>query len=85
MHAGRVLTPIEQPPSGLLHSLYGGIDALDGAVRKVDAEVLPATLLTDPLAFVIGRREVQREGVAAVRGPEEHDRSVSETSSMPNT
>ena len=59
--------------SGLLHSLNGSVDPFGRAVRKVDAEVLPSTLLPDSLAFVLGRREMQRERVATVGSPEEHD------------
>ena len=77
-HAWRVFASREQLPSGLIHPLQRRVDALGGTVRKVNAEVLPSSLLTDSLAFAIGRGEMQRERVAAVGRPKKHHRPIPE-------
>jgi F420H(2)-dependent quinone reductase len=65
----------EQSTSGLLHSLNRGVDASSEAIGKVDAEVFPPTVLTDPLTLFIGCCEMQPEsGAARPRRPGEHGR-----------
>ena len=44
----------------------------------MDAEVFPATLLAEPGSLVVGRGQVEREGVTTVRSSEKDDGSVAE-------
>ena len=65
VHTWRVLASIEHLPSGRLHSLHGGVDAIGGTIGQVNAEVLPSARLAESSSILVRGREMEREGVAA--------------------